>query len=215
MSVSCVVEVGAGAPERVPADLLVAPCFEAERPLRGAVGRIDWRLCGHLSSLFEREVIAGRSGEVILLPTPGRLQAPRALLVGLGPRQAFRGTVLRDAVAHALHRAADLRAGVVAVAVPGEADSGLSSATLATAIVAGMVQALHTRPFALRLRLIAHPDQASSLRRGLADASPRAAEAGVALRITEPTSAEGLRPRSPRGTESSPAPATSHPVPQR
>ena len=38
--------------ERVPADLAVAGFFSDERPLRGAAGRADWRLCGTISELL-------------------------------------------------------------------------------------------------------------------------------------------------------------------
>lgn len=202
MSVSCVVELAGEEAERVPADLLVAPCFESERPLVGAAGRVDWRLCGYLSSLLEREIIAGRSGEVVLLPSAGRLRAPRTLLVGLGPRKAFRASALRDAVMRAVQRAADLRAGVVALAVPGEADSGLGSSALAGALVAGLVGALRAQPFPLRARLVTHQDQEHALRRGLVEAAARVSDPAVVLRIADPPNTGGPQAPAPRGAQS-------------
>ena len=36
--------------ERIRADVAVVPLFAGERPLRAAAGRVDWRLCGRLST---------------------------------------------------------------------------------------------------------------------------------------------------------------------
>ena len=75
--------------DRLKSEALSLAFFEDERPLRGALGLVDWRLCGFLS----REVRAGRvrgvEGEVTLTPTQGRLSVDKLFLFGLGPRAAF------------------------------------------------------------------------------------------------------------------------------
>lgn len=55
------------------------------RPLLGAAGYVDWRLCGHLSRLLLRGVVTGERGEKVLFPTVGRLPFARLLLFGWGP----------------------------------------------------------------------------------------------------------------------------------
>ncbi len=70
--------------EELAADLLVLLCHADERPLRGGVGRADWRLCGQLSKLLVEGVISGSVGERALLPGGGTLRTPRVLLLGLG-----------------------------------------------------------------------------------------------------------------------------------
>ena len=50
-----------GSIERVRADLAVVPLFAGERPLLGAAGRVDWRLCGRLSHLFAAGHLSARS----------------------------------------------------------------------------------------------------------------------------------------------------------
>lgn len=62
-------------------------CFvtEDERPLSGAAGFLDWRLCGELSRILRSGFFAGGPGERLLLPSAGRVPARRLFLVGLGP----------------------------------------------------------------------------------------------------------------------------------
>ncbi|MBM4282966.1 MAG: hypothetical protein FJ137_20170 [Deltaproteobacteria bacterium] len=66
------------------ADAVVIGLCSDVRPLAGVLGIIDWRLCGRVSRLVERGVITGAAGEQILMPTLGRIPAPRLFLVGWG-----------------------------------------------------------------------------------------------------------------------------------
>ena len=76
------------AAESVP-ETLVLPFFADERPLRGAAGLCDWRLCGRLSRLLQSSRVAGKWGEVTLYPPGKRLPFARLLLVGLGAAERF------------------------------------------------------------------------------------------------------------------------------
>lgn len=77
-----------------PPELLVAPFFSDERPLRGAAGLCDWRMCGRLSRLILAERITGDRGEVTLLPGR-RLAFPKLLLFGMGASDEFAEPVFR------------------------------------------------------------------------------------------------------------------------
>jgi len=70
-------------------DALVLTFFSDERPLRGAAGLADWRLCGRLSRLIKHRRISGRRGESIMLPPGRRLSFKRVFLFGLGSSQRF------------------------------------------------------------------------------------------------------------------------------
>ncbi|MCA1664938.1 MAG: hypothetical protein LC659_11815 [Myxococcales bacterium] len=81
--------------ENVP-ETLVLPFFVDERPLRGAAGLCDWRLCGRLSRLLQSSrVIAdkmmklGHARYALVPPgrSTGRLSARRALEIYLGEAQ--------------------------------------------------------------------------------------------------------------------------------
>lgn len=65
-------------------DAVVVGLCSDVRPLAGLLGMIDWRLCGRVSRLVERGVITGAHGEHVLMPTFGRIAAPRLFIVGWG-----------------------------------------------------------------------------------------------------------------------------------
>jgi hypothetical protein len=65
-------------------DAVVVGLCSDVRPLAGLLGMVDWRLCGRVSRLVERGVITGERGEQVLMPTLGRIPAPRLFVVGWG-----------------------------------------------------------------------------------------------------------------------------------
>ncbi len=78
-------------------DSLAVFCWSDVRPLRGAAGFVDWRLCGALSHAIEEKQFAGDLGEVVLMPVGGRLGKRRLFLFGLGPASARSDDHLRTA----------------------------------------------------------------------------------------------------------------------
>jgi len=71
-------------------DVLVLAFFQDERPLRGATGIADWRLCGRLTRLLKAGRFTGTKGEVMLMPPAARrLTFARLLLFGLGPSEGY------------------------------------------------------------------------------------------------------------------------------
>jgi hypothetical protein len=63
--------------------------FEDQRPLKGAAGYIDWRLCGGLSRILVGGHFVGERADALLFPTGGRLPFERIFCFGAGPRQAL------------------------------------------------------------------------------------------------------------------------------
>jgi hypothetical protein len=206
MSEAWVIELDTGAPERARADLLVAPVFEAERPLRGAAGRLDWRLCGHLSEMLARSAFAGAEGETVLVPLTRRARSPRGLLLGVGARSGFGPGRLRQAARLAIAGAGALRSRVVAVALPTEAGCGVPVERTAAAVLVGAGEALAEHPFTLRLRLIVEPAGAARARRVLSDLVPRIELEGVIARLSAP---EAVAESVPVGHEASEATSVS------
>ncbi len=70
-------------------ETLVVTFFSDERPLRGAAGLADWRLCGRLSKYIKHRKITGMQYETLLLPPGRRLTFHRLLLIGLGASGDF------------------------------------------------------------------------------------------------------------------------------
>lgn len=114
-------------------DALVVTIFDDERPLRGAAGLVDWRLCGRLSRLIKHGRIHGDSGESLLMPPGRRLPFQRILVFGLGSAQPFDEATYRRHVRHI--REVVKRAGIrnYAVQPPGRA-TGLVAARRALEI---------------------------------------------------------------------------------
>lgn len=75
--------------DRAGGDALVLTLFSDERPLRGAAGLADWRLCGRLSRLLLRGQMSGKRGESLMMPPGRRLPFERLLLFGLGSSARF------------------------------------------------------------------------------------------------------------------------------
>jgi hypothetical protein len=70
--------------DELKSEALALAFFEDERPLRGAVGLVDWRLCGQLSRLLLRGRARGELRETVLVPTRPRLPFEKLFLVGGG-----------------------------------------------------------------------------------------------------------------------------------
>ena len=76
-------------------DCLVLPVFRDDRPLRGAAGLADWRLCGRLSRLLKTNRASADAGETMLLPPGRRLRFKRVLWFGLGDAKGYTDDRLR------------------------------------------------------------------------------------------------------------------------
>jgi hypothetical protein len=100
-------------------ELLVVPVFSDERPLRGAAGLADWRLCGRLSDLLVRGQLRGELEDALLMPPPeNRLAAERLLCLGIGARAEVDAERLRVYLRGLVNRALGLRVRTLAVALP-------------------------------------------------------------------------------------------------
>lgn len=99
-------------------DALVVPVWSDVRPLRGAAGLLDWRLCGRLSQMIQDGKLAGTAGEKLLLVT-GRVPWQRVLAVGVGESVAFQEPTFDLAVDCCLETLRRLGAKSMAIAFPG------------------------------------------------------------------------------------------------
>ena len=70
-------------------DCLVLSVFKDERPLRGAAGLADWRLCGRLSRLIKSSKVAADARETLMLPAGRRLAFSKILWFGLGESKGY------------------------------------------------------------------------------------------------------------------------------
>jgi len=70
--------------DELKSEALALSFFEDERPLRGALGLVDWRMCGQISRLLLRGRASGAFGEAVLVPTRPRLPFEKLFLFGAG-----------------------------------------------------------------------------------------------------------------------------------
>jgi hypothetical protein len=116
--------------------LLVA---EDERPLRGAAGYLDWRLCGALSRVLKDNFFTGRPDERLLMPTRGQVPAQRLFAVGLGPSRSVTALGLENALGATAQMLLKAQAKTVALALPHLPQFG--DETMATLLTRGFVNA--------------------------------------------------------------------------
>ncbi len=100
-------------------EVIVLPFFSDERPLRGAAGLLDWRLCGALSRKLMAGYLDGTFGEKALLTTAPKLKSQWLLLVGLGESAAFDLLVAQRACALIIKALTEAKLSHAALVLPG------------------------------------------------------------------------------------------------
>ena len=113
--------------DELQAEVLVLPFCSDERPLCGATGLVDWRLCGALSRKLMAGYLDGHFGEKGFLAAPARIKSEGLLLVGLGESAEFDLTRAQQACALIADALAEARVSTTALALPGRS-MGLVSA---------------------------------------------------------------------------------------
>jgi hypothetical protein len=139
-----------GSAIRAPADTALVLVPKDERPLRGEAGRVDWRLCGEISSLLESGFASGVSGESTLIPAGGPISASRLLLFGLGLTKHLGRRRIEQAFRRAGIKAVELAAGSVVLALPDALDLEFDS----EAILSGLLLALEECTGEVRLCVV-------------------------------------------------------------
>ena len=99
-------------------DALVVPVWSDVRPLRGAAGLLDWRLCGRLSHMLEQGRLSGSAGEKLLLVTD-RVPWPCVLALGIGESTAFDDRTFQATADRCLDTLRRIGASSLAIAFPG------------------------------------------------------------------------------------------------
>ena len=75
-------------------DALCLFVTDDDRPLTGAAGYVDWRMCGAVSRVLLQGFFKGDRGEQLLMPTSGGVQAVKLFAVGAGPSKTLDASTL-------------------------------------------------------------------------------------------------------------------------
>jgi hypothetical protein len=130
--------------EKLP-EALILPFFADERPLRGAAGLCDWRLCGRLSRLLAGGRVRGGWGETTLYPAGARLPFHKLVLFGLGPSDRFDEAAARDAGRKIAFTAIRMNLKRYALVPPGRSTGRLSARRALELYLAAAAEADHQR----------------------------------------------------------------------
>jgi len=172
-----------GSVVEAPADTILVPVPEDERPLRGDAGLVDWRLCGLISDQLRSGYVSGALGEAALLPGARPLSPSRLLLVGTGsapPRGGAR-PILR-AMRSAAGKLLMMRSPAALLALPGAIDFAEDAVSLLRGLVHGLAE--HQSDLGLHVIL---PDGAAkerALLSALGEVVPGAHSWGVSLNVS-------------------------------
>lgn len=106
---------------------------EDERPLQGAAGFVDWRLCGALSRVLQQGWFKGAASDCLLLPSGGRLSMPRIFAIGSGNARMLDAQLLGELFSKAAEVLSRAKIEGVALEVPGA--RSLEESTRASALL--------------------------------------------------------------------------------
>ena len=115
-------------------DCLVLPVFKDDRPLRGAAGLADWRMCGKLSQFVKANRTTGDAGETLMMPPGRRLRFGRIMWFGLGETKGYSDERFRKDLAWIVDVVGKAGITEVTLQAPGRA-SGLIGARRAVEIM--------------------------------------------------------------------------------
>jgi len=144
-------ELVTGAPD---ADLFVVPVFSGARLGPGA-RLVDEAIGGTLAEFMRETDFDGSRGEVLAVPTGGRLGARAALLLGVGDEETFDAAALRRAGAVLARRASSVAAVATTLvdAAGPEIDRGAAAQAFAEGVCLGSYQFLRYKSAASASRL--------------------------------------------------------------
>jgi Cytosol aminopeptidase family, N-terminal domain len=129
-------------------DTLCLFVAEDERPLSGAAGLSDWRLCGQLSRLLVAGFFSGAADDSVLLPSNGRMGPGRIVVFGLGRRERLTDGPALGARLAAAAAVLD-RAGALSVALEVPGAGRLDDAERVRALKSGFLPGFHGRHLAV------------------------------------------------------------------
>lgn len=105
--------------DRLKTEAISLPAFEDDRPPVGALGLVDWRLCGRVSKLIVRNQLTAARGEVVMVPARPRLTFEKVLIHGLGARSDFDLALFDRTVESMLGTLTKIRVRASVIALPG------------------------------------------------------------------------------------------------
>lgn len=111
--------------DRLKCDVIGVPFFSDERPPRGVLGLLDWRLCGLVTRMMLRGKILGAPMETVLIPARQRLVVDKVVLFGAGTRPELTPELAAQLMRHMLATFAQIGARSSALVLPGRSPASI------------------------------------------------------------------------------------------
>jgi len=127
-------------------DLLITTFFQDERPLRGSIGWVDWRLNGMVSRLLTENKLKGEWGERILIPSEGRISPRLILLFGLGEVREYSYLSVREIVPFITEILKNLKASRLCFSLPFGEEYNVDCGKLTEVLIEGITDRLDPYP---------------------------------------------------------------------
>jgi leucyl aminopeptidase len=137
------VTVKVGGLDKESVDAIVLMLYEGDTVSQGTAAMIDKALDGALTALLREGEFTGKSKQLSVLHTQGRLKAKKVVLVGLGKPEKVTLEGLRQAAGSAAHYARGLHASTIAATIDGTEHAHQHPSDAAQAVAEGMVLALY------------------------------------------------------------------------
>lgn len=118
-------------------DAIVVNLFDGVTSPGGATGAVDTALGGAISKLIQQGDIRGKSGELTLIHTLGKLASPRVVVAGLGKQKDFDLDSVRNIAANVARFVRKPGIKTVATIAHGAGIAGLEPAECAQAVAEG------------------------------------------------------------------------------
>jgi leucyl aminopeptidase len=125
------------------ADAIIVNLFEGITGPGGATGAVDSAMGGAITQLIAQGDIRGKSGEMTMVHSLGKLPAPRVVVAGLGKRDAFNVDKVRDLSANLARYLRRQRIKNAAVITHGAGIGMMDAEACAAAIAEGTVLGLY------------------------------------------------------------------------
>ena len=122
---------------------LIVNLFEGVKTPGGATGAVDRALEGAISRLIDEDEIKGKTGELTLIHTFGKIGADRVLVVGLGKQEKFSTNTVRNVLGTACRFLRKRNITSACTVAHGAGVGGLSSQTAGQAIAEGALLGLY------------------------------------------------------------------------
>jgi leucyl aminopeptidase len=159
------------------AGAIVVNHFEGLRRLEGDAAAIDKALDGAISRLVREGEIKGKTGEVTVVYTLGKLPAERVAVVGLGKKTELSGDKIRGSVATACRLLRRKNVADVATTAQGVGIAGITAEGSGQAIAEGALLGLYTFRHHVtkesefgemkKLTILGDKDEVAGLRKGV------------------------------------------------